>query len=160
MTREDKKAMRVWDLFQNAFDKMDEEERRHPLKIPKSRYKPKIPPQYRTVMDVVVAMRGYRDQASLHETIPALQFLLDNGWKIRPCESCKRGAFSHESYKVILCATCLNFRDELIRKRFATTLKRRTLKASRLVSPDISEYVEVDKISSGCLVPPVSVEGS
>jgi len=155
MKREDKKSLYALDLFQRAFDKLDEEERLHPRKLPRSRYKPVITPQYRTIKDVILALRGYKDYASLYEVVPAIQFLLANGWAIRPCEVCKRGAFSHKNMSPIFCATCANLEIEMKNEKEEAKKRRGLKRMKALIAQSMKEGVVEMPVYS---VPPVTAE--
>lgn len=157
MKMEDKRALYALDLFQKAWDKQDEEERLHPRKFPRIRYKPVITPQYRTIKDVILALRGYRDYASLYEVIPAIQFLLNSGWAIRPCEVCKRGAFSHKNMSPIFCATCANFEIEMKNEKEESKKRRELKRMKALIAQSMKEEVVEMPVYS---VPPVTAENT
>ena len=156
MTQEDKKSLYALDLFQRAWDKMDEQEMHDVKKIPRTRYKPKIIPQHRTLGDIILAMRGYKDYASLLEIIPAFKFLIVNGWKIRPCAVCRRGAFSYKTMNPVLCATCQNFEEKILKEKPRAKIARELRRMRKLVQLSKQEAILLDipKFS----VPPVSAE--
>lgn len=144
------------DLFLRAWEKMDEEEMHDVIKIPRTRYKPRIIPQHRTLGDIILAMRGYKDYASLQEIVPAFKFLIVNGWKIRPCASCHRGAFSYKTADPVLCATCQNFEEKIIREKPRNKIARELRRLKKLTKLSLQDSVILDEPKHS--VSPVSSE--
>lgn len=146
------------DLFIEAWDKQDKEEMasgKKRLQLPKVRFKPVVPPQYRTLKNVILKLKGYEDQASVAEVLPALQFLLDSGWSIRQCASCRRPAFAYKLTETVLCGTCQNLERKISKKNYEERERRRIRRLTKLVARDNLPYVVVGELPK---VEPVSAE--
>ncbi len=156
MKREDKSALYALDLFQKAWDKLDEEEMHSVKKLPRTRYTPRIIPQHRTLSDVILALRGYKDYASLVEIIPAFKFLIVNGWGIRKCHVCGRGAFCHTTMNPVMCATCQNLEEKILKEKPRAKVARELRRMRKLTELSLQEAILLDKPKYS--VPPVSAE--
>lgn len=146
------------DLFIEAWDKQEKEEMatgRKRLQLPRVRFKPVVPPQYRTLKNVILKLKGYEDQASVAEVLPALQFLLDSGWSIRACASCRRPAFAYKATEVVLCGACQNLERKVSKKNYEESERRRIRRLTKLVARENLPYIVVGELTK---VEPVSAE--